>query len=308
LASRGESAAHKIIQKTLVDTEWNVFANVSVQRVLDKEERLSPAEFDLFTRGSFDFVVCDADYEPVIAFEFDGFGHDDPRQLTRDLIKNALCARAGLPLLRIGADDLREREETSALEWLCTALVALDHELDADLDDDADDEGGPSDDEPADDDDLDDVIGEPGVEMEHPFPDTALVATRLMERYGIGVGELSPLIALAGTRYLVQLRWPPAFQPPRFRKGPASEYVISEVEFAVAKVDRPDEVLFGGIGRAEFAWAHRLPADRGAEASLGPIAFPWDAYGVSMQLAEFDALRRVEGWAHRSPLFALPPS
>lgn len=240
----------------------------------------------------------------MFALEFDGYGHDDPRQVARDLIKNDLCARAELPLLRIGAEHLQEHEETSILEWLCAAFVAFERELDADLAEDADDDDGEptGEDESLDDDELEDVLGEQGAEMEHPFPDIALVATRLMEQYGIGVGTLSPLIVLAGTRYVLHLHWPPAFQPRFFRKGHASEYIVSEVEFAVAKPDRPDEKLFSGLGRAEFAWAHRLPAV-GADTPPSPIDFPWDAYGVSRQLAEFDALRKVESWAHRSPLF-----
>lgn len=306
LASHDEAAAHQIIQRTLADTQWKVFVNVSVQRALDKQERLSPAEFDLYTRGSFDFVVADAAYEPQFALELDGFGHEDSRQVARDLIKNALCARAGLPLLRIRADDLREREETSIIEWLCAAFVAFERELDADLAEDADDSeslddpGASDDDLSAGDVDSDDVLGEPGAEMDHPFPDNALVATRLIERYGIGIGQLSPLIVRPGTRYVLQLRWSPAFKPPHFRRGPASEYVLSEVDFAVAKLNTPDEVVFGGVGRAEFAWANRLPAAIGAEASLAPIEFPWDSLGVSRQLAEFDALRKVESWARRN--------
>jgi uncharacterized protein DUF2726 len=308
LASRGEIAAHKIILRTLEGTGWYVFANFSVQQALDREDLLlSRAEFSLYTRGSFDFVVGDAEYDPVFALEFDGYGHDDPRQVARDLIKNELCARAGLPLLRIGAEHLREHEETSILEWLCAAFVASERELDdvlaGDDDDDVDPAGG---DEPPEGDEeldgLDDGLGEPGAELEHPFPDIAIVATRLLERYGIGVGRLSPLIVASGTQYVLQLQWPPALQPPRFRIGPASEFVVSEVEFVVAKLDRPGDVLFTGLGRAEFASANRLPATE-TDALVAPIDFPWDAYGVSRQLAEFDALRKVEGWAQRSPLF-----
>jgi hypothetical protein len=147
---------------------------------MDKDERLSPAEFDLYARGASDFLVFDAEYEPKFVVEFDGFGPDDVRQVTRDRIKNALCARAGLPLLRIGADDLREREETSILEWLCAAYVASERELDEGLKDDADadeligieaaEEQDPSDD--------DDVIGEPGTELNDPFPSGGFLDTR----------------------------------------------------------------------------------------------------------------------------------
>lgn len=112
--------------------------------------------------------------------------------------------------------------------------------------------------------------------MAHPFPDNAVVATRQMERYGIGIGQLEPLIAFAGARYVLQLRWPTALHGPHFRQGPASEYVVGEVDIVVAKVDRPKEPLFTGTGRAEFAWAHKLPALGGAVSALASIEFPWD--------------------------------
>src|SRR5205814_238515 len=121
------------------------------QSVLQREERLSDAAFSMFTRGSFDFVVYDGDgYKPAFALEVDGFGHEDSRQIARDLLKNAFCARAGLPLLRIHADDLRERDENSVLEWLIGAFAAFEGEPDEEMralgDAEADDYHDPGDD------------------------------------------------------------------------------------------------------------------------------------------------------------------
>ena len=121
-----------------------------------------------------------------------------------------------------------------------------------------------------------------------------------MDRYGIGVGRLKPLLAFAGTKYVLQLHWPHALQPPRFREGSASEFVVSEVGIAVARLDNPAEPLFTGVGSAEFAWAHKLPASATSKGEPAPIRFPWDALGVAMQLAEFDALGKTEDWAKRS--------
>lgn len=65
IASQGEMRADKILRRSLEGTGWLVYANVSLQSVLQKEERLSPAAFSMLTRGSFDFVVCDGqDYQP----------------------------------------------------------------------------------------------------------------------------------------------------------------------------------------------------------------------------------------------------
>lgn len=99
---------------------------MSIQSLLDKHDRrLSPQEFSLYLRGHFDFVVHrESDHEPEVAIEFDGFGHDDPRQTERDIIKNRLCAVAGLPLLRIGGAELQVHEQVTILEWLLGRFIA----------------------------------------------------------------------------------------------------------------------------------------------------------------------------------------
>lgn len=292
-------------------TRWLVYANVSLQSVLQKEERLSPAAFSMLTRGSFDFVVCDdQDYQPIFALELDGFRHSDSRQVARDLLKNAFCAKAGLPLLRIGVDDLRERDEYSVLEWLIGAFAASEQELEEELETVEDESEALEEVEPDDDPGAgvaeaetaedDPALGEDGLqfEAEHPFPDNALVAGRLLERYGILLTETGVLGGPEEAPYMLKVSWP-GRQPPQLRDGLVSRFVVSERGFSVFRRDRATELLHSGVGRAEFAFEHKLPPGSRAGSLRTRMGFPWDPWGVACELALHDSLRHVEGWAAR---------
>lgn len=304
IASSSEIVAHRILRRTLADSRWLLSANVSIQSVLEREERLSRAAFSMFTRGSFDFVVYDGeDYVPAFVLEVDGVGHEDSRQIARDLLKNAFCARAGLSLLRIGANDLRERDENSVLEWLVGALVAFDRELEEELDtldvaesDDQDDEADNYSDEPPE--DYVPALGEDGFafEAEHPFPDNAVVATRLQQRYGIALVDSAALNPPADTGYVLSISWI-GRQPPRFREGRVSRFVVSEKDFTLFRPGQSSEPVFSGVGRAEFAFEHKMPAGARVQPSGASRNFPWDPWGVAAELALYDALRQVERWA-----------
>lgn len=309
IASPGEVKAARILRRTLEDTRWLVYANVSLQSVLEREERLSPAAFSMFTRGSFDFVVCDdQDYQPVFALELDGFRHGDSRQVARDLVKNAFCAQAGLPLLRIGVDALHEREEYSVLEWLIGAFAAEEQQLQEELEvveDDVDaidefdpeeaDDGTDDNDENA---DSDPALGEDGFtfETEHPFPDNAVLAGRLLERYGISANESGLPDEPDDALYVLKVSWP-GRQPPRLRDGLVSRFVSSERDFQLFAQGRPAEALLSGTGRAEFAFEHNLPPRSRVGRPRDRIDFPWDPWGVAAELAMHDALKQVEVWA-----------
>src|SRR6185503_7196272 len=71
----------------------------------------------------FDFVVYHSSNDiPVFALEIDGPSHESARQAGLDITKNRLCAKAELPLLRLGMDVL---DETAAvvLAWLVERFV-----------------------------------------------------------------------------------------------------------------------------------------------------------------------------------------
>jgi hypothetical protein len=81
-------------------------------RVLDTLEptrmiALTQPERDYAFRAHFDLVLVETQgFKPVAAVELDGATHaQDPRTVARDQLKNSICEKAGLPLLRVRWGD-----------------------------------------------------------------------------------------------------------------------------------------------------------------------------------------------------------
>jgi len=323
ISTATEALGVNILRRSFSGRSWIIAPRVSIQSVLEKDERLSEAEFSMFTRGHFDCVVCRADNNrPVFAVEFDGFGHEKPVQAERDRLKNLFCMAAGLPLLRLGMGDLIPRDQVSVLEWLSDALLDwLDRPEDEDELDAEDAASGFE--PPRDVDEGFDLEEEgPAFESEHPFPANARVIERLLRKFNISTG--SPLkdssagalprivmdSSFGTSRYVLNIGWP---GHRTFEQGPASEFVVTDYDFTVH--DRT-KVVWAGMGRGRFAWAHRLPQQIGLAAiganailtaeqmayriarGLSPTDLGWwEAAGVARELARHDALSQVERWA-----------
>jgi hypothetical protein len=277
----------------------------------------------MFTRGHFDCVVFHADSrEPAFAVEFDGVGHDDPRQAERDRLKNLFCMAAGLPLLRVGSADLINRDQVSVLEWLSQPLIDW---LDG-VDDEEDDDEGSLDYgfEPPIEVDAGFDPDEEGAafESEYPFPANAAITDRLRRHHSISLG--SPLtergrlprividLSLGTSRFVLNMSWPGRRS---FQTAPASEFLITDCDFTIHDRKR---VVHAGTGHGSFAWAHRLPERvelpwlapndlltvaqmrYRVQRRLSPLNLGWwQAAGVSRELATHDALSQVEAWALR---------
>ncbi|WP_188407587.1 DUF2726 domain-containing protein [Agarivorans gilvus] len=62
---------------------------------------ISRDEFSYCLKAHFDFVIVDEDYQPIFAVEYDGIQHKtEVRQVKNDLLKNNLCKKFELPILR----------------------------------------------------------------------------------------------------------------------------------------------------------------------------------------------------------------
>lgn len=102
LLNRSEEVVFRELQSIAVDNDLKVFSKTRLSDVIEKGgTSLSQREFDYYTRSHFDFIVTDDSYRPVMVVEYDGPLHSDEKQQERDRIKNDLCKRAELGILRI---------------------------------------------------------------------------------------------------------------------------------------------------------------------------------------------------------------
>lgn len=103
LLNKSEDRVLRELQGIAKDNGLRAFAKVRLSDVLVKENHyLNNREFDYYTRSHCDFVVADANARPLMIIEYDGPLHkESEKQRERDEIKNVLCMRAGLGLLRI---------------------------------------------------------------------------------------------------------------------------------------------------------------------------------------------------------------
>ncbi len=300
ITTDSEALAESILRRALAGTRWTFGLKLPLQVVLAKEaERLTGQEFSMYTRGHLDFtVINDTTREPAFAIEFDGFGHDNPRQVERDIIKNRLCAAAELPLFRIGVDELARREQISILEWLLDRFVTWERDFD-----DAADAffaryegtaiGREMQEHP------EEVLGHlAGIfSSELPFPGNAAMAERLYRHFGISVGrEVSSQEFPEDAPYLLQVVWP-GTQLANEERG-SSAFMAVERQARLRSSRTPDEDLFKTCGQARVAWDNRT--GRTLEEFSSQVEPWWDPNWIVRDLALYDALLQVSHWAEKN--------
>ena len=102
LLNRSEEVAFRELQSIAADNNLKVFSKTRLSDVIQKDRTfLTQREFDFYTRSHCDFVVTDAAFRPLMVVEYDGPLHVAAKQQERDRIKNDLCKRAELGMLRI---------------------------------------------------------------------------------------------------------------------------------------------------------------------------------------------------------------
>jgi hypothetical protein len=110
LVNNYEKLTHDKLAAACRAESARVCPKVRVKDALPIEQSGVSAEYFRYSLQShFDFVVADKDWNALFAVEFDGPLHDSLDAERRDLIKNELCHRFGLPLLRVNANHLQRR-------------------------------------------------------------------------------------------------------------------------------------------------------------------------------------------------------
>jgi hypothetical protein len=110
LLNQYEEATNERLKAFSEQNGARTFVKIRLADVFRLDRSGLPAnEYRFALQSHFDFVVADADLWPLFAVEYDGRLHRAAAQLARDEVKNALCDRFGLPLLRVNARYLEER-------------------------------------------------------------------------------------------------------------------------------------------------------------------------------------------------------
>lgn len=117
-----ESETDRRLREVCEDFDAKVYAKVRLADVLSIERSgIHDDQYRYALQAHFDFVVTDTEDLPLLAVEFDGRGHDVPHAQARDAMKNALCEKFELPLLRINRRYLTASYSNwDLLRWFCT--------------------------------------------------------------------------------------------------------------------------------------------------------------------------------------------
>jgi len=97
-----EAETDRRLREICEDFDARVFAKIRVADVLPIEQSGIDDELYRYAlQAHFDFVVSDGRSNPLFVVEFDGAGHAEPDAQRRDKMKNDLCERFEVPLLRV---------------------------------------------------------------------------------------------------------------------------------------------------------------------------------------------------------------
>lgn len=124
LMNQSESVTDKRLCEICDDFDARVYPKIRVADVFEIEgSGIDDRHYSYALKAHFDFVVADSSDLPILAVEFDGSGHSKPEAQKRDEMKNALCDRFELPLLRIKRQYLTPTFSTwDLLGWFCTVF------------------------------------------------------------------------------------------------------------------------------------------------------------------------------------------
>ena len=119
-----ESITDQRLREICDDFDAKVYPKVRVADVLPIENSgIDDEQYRYALQAHFDFVVADSSAYPLFLVEFDGSSHSKPDAKRRDGLKNGLCERFNVPLLRINRRYLSNRfSDWDLLRWFATVF------------------------------------------------------------------------------------------------------------------------------------------------------------------------------------------
>jgi hypothetical protein len=121
LVNIGEAETDAALHDIAHELGRRVFVKPRLADAVDvNKSGLSNEEYGYALKAHLDFVIARAsDGRPDFSVEFDGPYHDtDADAARRDALKNTICQRLGLPLLRIDPDYLQTVKGFRLVSWL----------------------------------------------------------------------------------------------------------------------------------------------------------------------------------------------
>ena len=123
-----EAVTKRILDVAAGRNSASVYAKMRIADVLDvNKSGISDEMYSYSLKAHFDFVVADETEMPMFAVEYDGPTHLDEAAIKRDLMKNELCERLGLPLARVRDEHIfKQARGIDYLTWLAEAYFIHD--------------------------------------------------------------------------------------------------------------------------------------------------------------------------------------
>jgi len=121
LVNKQERLTEKILGKTVSKYNARIFSKVRIADVLDiNNSGISNKEYTYALKAHFDFVITNEDTIPEFIVEFDEKYHKyDRSAILRDELKNNVCCRLKLPLLRVTSEYFEKIGDfPSILNWI----------------------------------------------------------------------------------------------------------------------------------------------------------------------------------------------
>jgi len=120
LINEEERNAFTLLEEVLRHHNVRLYTKVRIADALDiNNSGLSNEEYSFSLKGHFDFLVEPEGQPVAFGIEFDEDYHDsDSKAQKNDELKNSICEKLGLPLLRIQIDQLQQVGKFTILGWL----------------------------------------------------------------------------------------------------------------------------------------------------------------------------------------------
>lgn len=122
LVNQYEHATDVELRAAAVRLNARVCPKVRIADALDiNNSGINNQEYSYALKAHFDFVIVDGESKPVFSVEFDEPYHDyDIDAVRRDALKNSICEKLEMPLLRVDATFLLQigKSRFSVLSWM----------------------------------------------------------------------------------------------------------------------------------------------------------------------------------------------